>query len=197
MRIVRKGDFMNENWLTFAQLEEKTKIPHQTIRRYFERHGHHLKTKKQHRSILIHEDGLETLLTIREMYEKNYNVQRIETELSNHGFLTTVIIEDDGEKINALEVLESLQKSNVQLHEKMEKQAEQMKKQEEFNSLLINQLKKQQEYIESTLKKRDEILINSLKETLETKKEVKEAERQVSTSEEVKEKSWWNKIFSK
>ena len=79
----------------------------------------------------------------------------------------------------------------------MEKQTEQMKKQEEFNSLLINQLKKQQEYIESTLKKRDEILINSLKETLETKKEVKEAERQVAPSEEVKEKSWWNKILSK
>lgn len=183
MRIVRKDDFMDEKWLTFAQLEERTKIPHQTIRRYIDRHGHHLRTKKQHRSIYIQEDSLETLVAIREMYEKNYNVQRIETELANYGFLTTIVIEDDEKKINAIDVLESLQKSNNELHEKM-------KKQEEFNLLLLEQMKKQQEYIESTLKKRDEHLMSALKQTLETRK-------QVATTEEVKEKNWWNKMFSK
>ncbi|MDM5224400.1 hypothetical protein QUF86_27475 [Peribacillus sp. NJ11] len=117
------------------------------------------------------------------MYEKNYNVQRIETELSNHGFLTTIVIEDDEQKINAIEVLENLQKSNSVLHEKMNKQ-------EEFNLVLIEQLKKQHE------------IINALKQTIETEKQVavsEEAEKQVATSEEVevKGKSWWNKIFSK
>lgn len=173
---------MDENWLTFAQLEERTKIPHQTIRRYFDRHGHHLKTKKQHRSIFIHEDSLEILVGIREMYEKNYNVERIETELSNHGFLTTIVVEDDEKKINAIEVLENLQKSNHKLHEKMSKQ-------EEFNLLLLEQIKKQQEYIENSLKKRDENLMAALKQSLEVKK-------QIATSEEEK-KSWWSKIFQK
>lgn len=38
-----------------------------------------------------------------------------------------------------------------------------MSKQEEFNLLLLEQIKKQQEYIENSLKKRDENLMAALK----------------------------------
>lgn len=45
-----------------------------------------------------------------------------------------------------------------------------MNRQEAFNQDLIDRLNKQQEFIETSLKKRDELLLSSVKEILETKK---------------------------
>ena len=56
-----------------------------------------------------------------------------------------------------------------------------MKRQEAFNQELIDRLNKQQEFIETSLKKRDEHLLESVKEILETKKMIAAAN----------EKKWW------
>lgn len=55
--------------------------------------------------------------------------------------------------------------------------------QNEFNKELLNQLQKQQEYIDSRLEERDQKLMLSLKETLETKKQLALANSQ--------KKKWW------
>lgn len=57
--------------------------------------------------------------------------------------------------------------------------------QENFNKELLNQLQKQQEYISDKLEERDKKLMLTLKETLETKKQL------TITSAEVSKKKWW------
>lgn len=57
--------------------------------------------------------------------------------------------------------------------------------QENFNKELLNQLQKQQEYISNKLEERDQKLMLTLKETLETKRQL------AITSAEVSKKKWW------
>lgn len=57
--------------------------------------------------------------------------------------------------------------------------------QENFNKELLNQLRKQQEYISDKLEERDQKLMLTLKETLETKRQLAIA------SAEVSKKKWW------
>jgi len=57
--------------------------------------------------------------------------------------------------------------------------------QEKFNQELLNQLKKQQEYISNKLENRDQQLMLALKETLETKKQL------ALTEAEEQKKKWW------
>ncbi|RAS76710.1 hypothetical protein A3864_12885 (plasmid) [Priestia endophytica] len=49
---------------------------------------------------------------------------------------------------------------------------EHLKRQEEFNQALINRLEKQQEYIQNSLEKRDQQLLDVVKETQQAKSEV-------------------------
>lgn len=57
--------------------------------------------------------------------------------------------------------------------------------QENFNKELLNQLQKQQEYISDKLEERDQKLMLTLKETMETKRQL------AITSAEVSKKRWW------
>lgn len=57
--------------------------------------------------------------------------------------------------------------------------------QENFNKELLNQLQKQQEYISDKLEERDQKLMLTLKETMETKRQF------AITSAEVSKKRWW------
>ncbi|EWG08398.1 DUF3967 domain-containing protein [Cytobacillus firmus] len=57
-----------------------------------------------------------------------------------------------------------------------------IKRQEAFNEALLKRLEEQQQYIDKVLQKRDEVLLNALKETLETKKLI---------AAEVEKKKWW------
>ncbi|MDK8747717.1 DUF3967 domain-containing protein [Streptococcus agalactiae] len=57
--------------------------------------------------------------------------------------------------------------------------------QEQFNKELINQLQKQQEYIQNSLLERDKNLMKAIRETQETQKLIAAAE------EEKRTKKWW------
>lgn len=57
--------------------------------------------------------------------------------------------------------------------------------QEKFNKELLKQLQTQQDYIQHTLKERDQVLTQALRETLETQKLL------VATQEQERKKKWW------
>lgn len=66
---------------------------------------------------------------------------------------------------------------------------ERLDKQEEFNRLLLEKLEEQSRYIANSINKRDEQLMISLKETMETQKQLAVAEEQG--------KPWWKRLFNK
>lgn len=60
----------------------------------------------------------------------------------------------------------------------------------QFNQELLNQLKEQQEFIETSLKARDQKLTEALRETLETKK-------LIAAATEQKKPTFWQRLFKK
>ncbi|WP_255265225.1 DUF3967 domain-containing protein [Parageobacillus toebii] len=69
---------------------------------------------------------------------------------------------------------------------------EMVAKQNELLKELMMRLDQQQKYIEESLKKRDELLMQSLKESMETRKMIAAAKE-----EEGKKKGFWARLFGK
>ncbi|MFJ5625626.1 DUF3967 domain-containing protein [Peribacillus loiseleuriae] len=73
----------------------------------------------------------------------------------------------------------------------IEKQEERFKKQEDFNEKLIERLDQQQAYIENSVKRRDELLMQNMRESQENKKLL------LAAQEERKKRKGIFKFFSK
>lgn len=80
-----------------------------------------------------------------------------------------------------------------QLLEKAERQEQFNQELLRFNRELIQRLEEQQKYIEESLKKRDELLMQSLKESMETRKMIAAAKEE----DEKKKKGFWSRLFGK
>lgn len=76
----------------------------------------------------------------------------------------------------------------------IEQQEERFEKQEQFNRTLLERLDQQQQYIEERLNKRDETLVQSLREVQETKKLIAAAEEK---REEESKKGFLQRLFGK
>ena len=68
---------------------------------------------------------------------------------------------------------------------------ERFEKLEEFNKVLIDQLKKQQEIIDHSLKERDRALIEALKESMEHQKLIATSVQEEKEKETAAKKQWW------
>ncbi|RFB11479.1 DUF3967 domain-containing protein [Bacillus sp. HNG] len=77
-----------------------------------------------------------------------------------------------------------------QFLEHMRTQQEHIKQQEEFNKELLKRLDQQQQYIEERLNKRDETLIQSLREAQETRK-------LLAAAQEDQKKGFFSRLFGK
>jgi len=183
-----------KKWLTINELAEKTGVPHQTIRRYISNHSHHLLMKKEHKSYFIAEESIDTVLRIRELYAEGKNIKEVDNTLANMGIPMNITVEDDEKQvsINMGEALIQLQKDmdeqkkfNEKLLETIQAQNENMSKQQEY-------MNKQQEYISHTLEKRDQRLIEVLKEGMEARKQIAASEEK--EEKEIK-KGFWQKLF--
>lgn len=171
-----------EKYYTILQLEPMTDIPHPTIRRYIERHGHHLKMKKKHKTVLVAEESVKTLIKIRMLYADRLTIEDVDNALATQGIPVTIQVETDDEKqikMDLSAVMTMLSKQQEEFHkEQMEmmesNKAEIMMKQEQDKKEILNEIKR----IE---KERDEKFVKGLKEVLESKKEA---------ASEV-EKKWW------
>ncbi|MFB7099675.1 DUF3967 domain-containing protein [Streptomyces virginiae] len=165
-------------WFTISEADKETGIPHQTLRRYLNNHVHHLIIKKKHKSYLIAEESLQILLKIRELYSEGKTIEDVENALTEQGIPMNITVNDDENEvsINIGETLIHLQKD--------------MREQKEFNEKLLEvlqaqneQIKKHQEYIEQKLEVRDQKLLESLKESMEVRKQIAASKEQT--------KKWW------
>ncbi|MBQ6350505.1 MAG: DUF3967 domain-containing protein [Methanobrevibacter sp.] len=167
-----------KKWFSVTETEKETSIPDATIRRYLRNHGHHLQIKKRGKSYFIAHESLSLIKKIRELYDSGKQTEDVEESLRRMNMPVTITVTENEKEVtvNSSEVLIQLQKD--------------MNEQKQFNQSLIEMLTKQQEYINTKLEERDRRLMESLRELQETKK-------QITSSEEVKKKGFFARLFKK
>ena len=164
---------MNEGveWLTITEIEKRTNIPNATIRRYIRKHGHHLNIRKKGKGYLLASEAIEIVLDIRKNYDEGKTVDQVEESLINKARPVTITINSDTkESIDIAVTLQSMQTS--------------IEEQKKITQLLLEQIQKQQEYIDIRLEERDKKLMTAIRENLETKK-------QLAVTNITKKKQWY------
>ena len=172
-----------QKWYSIKVAANETGIPHQTIRRYIDRHGHHLKLKKQHKNISIAHESIDTLDKIRSWYGDNHNADQVDELLANNGIPMTIDYDHEGKQVNVNfpEAVISLQKGLDGQKKFNEKLLLHLQKQDEYMRKQDAQIKEQQRLIEEKILLRDEQLMSVLRDLQETK-------TQLAASSENK---WW------
>lgn len=147
-------------WLTVATIEKQTGIPNATVRRYIRNHGHHLNIRKKGKSYLIANESIEIMEQIRKLYDDGKTLEQVEEALINTGtpMTVTVIEEDERMTVNVGEALQTLDKR--------------LDEQNTLIQSLVEQMNKQQVFIETKLLERDQRLIEAIRENQEAKKQV-------------------------
>jgi|GEM_PF-5016114 len=72
-------------WLSVTDVSDQLDIPAETIRRYINRHFAHLQVKKISKSYFIADNGLDTLLKIRELYRDGKQEDEVAASLDRIG----------------------------------------------------------------------------------------------------------------
>ena len=147
-----------DKWLSVSQLSKKTSIPETTLRRYVRDFSEYFRIEKIGRGIKCHPDSIIVLKKIYSLYNENYETLEIKNILGQD-FPINVEDPDDPKDSNSL--------LSVSLGKEL---SEFKKEQQEFNKQLLEQLQKQQNYIEKSIKARDKKLMDTLNEIRETKK---------------------------
>lgn len=82
---------------------------------------------------------------------------------------------------------------NAQEHVLFGEVLDRLERMEEFNKKLISRLEERDKYIQEQLHKRDERMITSLREMMETKKEIAASEK----AEKEEKKGFWQRLFNR
>lgn len=128
--------------------------------------------------------ALERMKLIRELHrDRNYSIKQI-----NHYFATGGEAFKPGPKHSVDELLAEELRS---IRNEIKELNDNYQQQKEFNKALINKLDEQQRYIDERLNKRDETLMQSLRQSLENQKQL------AAAKEEENKKGFWNKLFGK
>jgi DNA-binding transcriptional MerR regulator len=164
---------MNEmkEWVPVSEVEEETGIPNGTIRRYIRQHGFYLQVRKKHKNYEIERESIEIIKEIRGLYSEGKKVEQIDDILSQRGRSMTVTVEEDDKQVN------------VEVGKVLSELRSDMNDLKDFNRALLERLDKRDQYIEESIKKRDEQLMNVLREFQETKR--------LTAATEEEKKSWW------
>jgi DNA-binding transcriptional MerR regulator len=118
---------------------------------------------------VFNEEALERLKLIKQLHrQQNYSIKQIEHYLSTDG-ISFKPVPNKGTEEKLAEEINGLREEIKMLREYAEEQRE-------FNKTLVTKLQQQQEYIENKLEDRDQHLVQLMRDTLETKKEIALAE---------------------
>ncbi|RDZ05534.1 hypothetical protein C3744_29470 [Priestia megaterium] len=173
-------------WLTVLAIEKQTGIPNATIRRYIRNHGHHLNIRKKGKTYFIADESMNVMERIRALYDEGKTLEQVEEALIKAGTPMTVTVIEDDERmdVNVGEALVSLDERMDEQNKIIQSLVEQMQKQQEA-------LQKQQDFITNTLEERDKRLLEVIRETQETKKQI------AAANNEEPKKGWFARLFSK
>lgn len=166
-------------WLTVLDVEKQIKIPNATIRRYIRNHGHHLNIRKKGKSYFIASESIPIVLDIRKQYDDGKNQEQVEETFIQKGSPVTITVTADDKQMT-VNVGEALQDIKKAVHE-----------QNEIIESLIDQMKRQQEYIDNKLEERDRKLIAAIRENQESRKQIAVADSEKERMTPTKDKKWY------
>jgi len=187
-----------KEWLTIAELAERTAIPEPSVRRYLKIFSDFFTYKGGSRGKRFEETAAKVLIRIKQLYDEGYQKDGI------IGFLRKefpMIISDDNvtdsENKDATPTLATVEDME-EIKQALAEQREFNKQQQEFNKVLIQKLSEQESYIKESLQKRDQQLIESMRQGLKEQQAVSEMiaasvqEKKASTK-----RSFWQRLFGK
>ncbi len=178
-----------KEWVTITQAEKSTGIPDRTIRRYIAQHGHHLNTKKNHRTYLIHRNAVEILARIRDHYAHGGNAEQVEEVLSEASVPMMITVSpEDPPQVNLVEALSTLRQKLGDSLTLIGSEQHQIRKEMEFlREELLEKLDRQETLAREMERERnrmldfrDKELVMAIRKSLDTKRQ-----------------PWWRKKLSR
>lgn len=185
----------NQPFHKIGEVSDLTKIPHQTVRRYISKHGHHLSTKKLGKSVLVADESVDTLKTIKSLYDSGKVTEEVDSYLASNGVPMTITVPDESErmvKIDLREVLVQQQSQINSLHEKLDEQIKVNHEQSEINRQVLQEVKSSKEW----QRKRDENLMEVMRDLLEVKKQTAIA-LEAKNEPEPKKKGFFSRLLGR
>ena len=204
-------DGMN-GWFTITEISEETSIPSETVRRYVRQYGDYLHIKRgERRSYLLHQASIDAVKKIRYLLDQGKQHEQV---LEILGQTEVLNVQTNDERTNeymmnlpqiqreTLKELQSVSEDNKKLIDTLNKVNERMNKYEKLlqgqqDSIktdlieeLTERLDEQQTYIDDSLKERDKLLMQSINELMESK-------RQAAAEKEEEKKGFFSRIFNK
>lgn len=132
-----------DEWLSVTSLSEKTGTPETTIRRHLNHFKGYFRSEKIGRGRKYHVNSIEILQRIAALYNQDYERSDIEKILA-HEYAFELADQEDSDDLMTMPTYDIAEKID-----------ELNRKQELFNKELLDQLSKQQQYIEVLLSERE------------------------------------------
>lgn len=128
-------------------------------------------------------------------FQKLVHEQRITMEEAAKFIVSSINHQEGTTSVPGEQALPPEPKNKYMTLEQGNEIIERLQQQEQFNKALLEQLNKQQNYIEETLQKRDQQLMEALRVSQETKKLIAASTEKAEQQQE--KKSWLSALFNK
>lgn len=194
--------------MTIAEVAKELDIPESTARYYRDSFIDYIPSVGEGRKKRYRSETVEVLRFIAEGFKRKLTATEIENGLSQmfpRNFdieqptaVTTAVAQQQAEN-DVKQYALQLQIAFEQMGKTMQVIADQKEEIAELRKHVADVEKKQQhqeDYINNKLEERDQKLIQSLRDSQETKKLLLEVQEQIATSLEEK-KSWWQKLWKR
>lgn len=156
-----------QQWLDVSDAAKKTNIPAETVRRYIRDHGVHLKIKKSGKYYYVHNEAIDVIKQIRQLYSDGKKKNEIEEALSTAGIPMTITVDHDGER-TIVNMAGKILKMEKEIAEQRQQQQQFNEQQQQLLMQLIQELarKHEQNSIESSSHEQVNDVLEKVQETL-------------------------------
>lgn len=175
-------------YLPIAEIAELADIPNSTCRRYLADFEAFFIVKGGSRVKRYEVAAVDVLKRIKQLYDDGMGTTEIHNVLVNEFPLVI-----DGEKERTEEAAAHV--PGLATSEDIAEIKQALEQQKQFNEQLVKKLDEQNQYIKESLERRDRQLMESLRATLEERKQA--ALQEAAAEEERKAKGFWARLFGK
>lgn len=157
---------MMANYLTVSEICKETDVSNSSCRRYLSEFGDFFSTKGGSRVKKYEEQAVNIVRRIKHLYDEGKDKDEIYNILINE---FPLVVNDGEQHIKKDTVPELATGEDVEEIRKL------FTKQEKFNAELLKRLDQQTKYINRRMEERDKVLMQSINESLETRKQLASA----------------------
>lgn len=182
------------NYLTIAEISEQVGIPNSTCRRYLTSFETFFIVKGGSRLKKYEQQAVDVLKRIKQLYEDGQDTNEIHSVLVNE-FPLVINGDEQQEGTNKQQTAVSTLATSEDITEiktALEQQRQFSEQQQEFNKMLLQKLNEQNEYIKESLERRDQQLLESIRQLQEQKQQ---AQLEVATSQH--KRGFFSRLFNK